>query len=78
MTLPRYAAICEHWGRVPPLSVSAWVIAQWTGAKLDKKAATAKASPEQKSQDRQALMDLMAGAGGIVTGRPEWLRELMK
>lgn len=67
MTLPRYEAICAHWEKVPPLSVSASVIAQSLGATRPKKAA------KEETNDRQALFDMLGGAG-FNTEKPEWLR----
>ena len=70
MTLPRYEAICEHWERIPPLSVSASVIAQSLGASKPKpKAQKAQA---HGTNDRQALFDMLGGAG-FSTEKPEWL-----
>lgn len=73
MTLPRYAAICAHWETTPPLSVTAWVIAQSLGAKPKKPVAAP--GKENSAGDRQALLDLFGAAGsGLTQGKPEWLK----
>jgi len=69
MTLPRYQAICEHWERVPPLSVSASVIAQSLGATRPKKKAEA-----EQANNRQSLLDMLGGAG-FSREKPEWQRQ---
>lgn len=76
MTLPRYEAICDHWERIPPLSVSASVIAQSLGASKPKaKAQKGGQKPQAQGNsvnDRQALFDMLGGAG-FSTEKPEWL-----
>jgi len=73
MTLPRYEAICEHWQRVPPLAVSTWAIAQSLGASKPTAAKKKAGNEEQKSNDRQAFLDMLGGAGFKQVGKPEWL-----
>ena len=76
MTLPRYEAICDHWERIPPLSVSASVIAQSLGASKPKPKARGgkkgRAPEAHGVNDRQALFDMLGGAG-FSTEKPEWL-----
>lgn len=72
MTLPRYEAICAHWEKTPPLSVSAWVIAQSLGAKKDGNKRVAADSRGQEN-DRQALFDML-GASGFSTKKPDWAK----
>lgn len=73
MTLPRYAAICEHWDRVPPLAISAAAIAASMGVKREK--AKAAADEQEQANNRQGLFDMLGGAAGFKTETPEWLRQ---
>jgi hypothetical protein len=79
MTLPRFEAICKHWERVPPLAVSAAAIASRMGV-VRQQAAAAKAErqdDQDRAASRQALVDMVGGAGGINREVPEWLRAAM-
>ena len=75
--MPRYRAICDHWERTPPLSVSAWVIAQSLGAKpAAKRARKPDVVPDaERAGNRQALIDMFGGTPGmgLAKGKPEWL-----
>lgn len=74
MTLPRYGAICDHWAKIPPLAVSASVIAQILGAEKPKPRLKGEAEEMEQASNRQALMDLLGGAG-FNQRAPEWLTE---
>ncbi len=63
MTLPRYQAICDHWARVPPLAVSAAGIAQYLGAIKSQQPAAKQ--PEERADNRQALLDMFGGTPGL-------------
>lgn len=72
MTLPRYEAVCAHWERVPPISVSAAAIAASMGVKRQK---VGKGAGEQeRTANRQGLFDMLGGAG-FKSETPEWLRQ---
>lgn len=76
MTLPRYEAICAHWERVPPVSVSAAALARRYEAigAAPKKKAVAEAD---RTNQRQALLDMLGGVG-FASEKPEWLRATTK
>ena len=76
MTLPRYEAICAHWERVPPVSVSAAALARRYEAiaAAPKKKVAAEAD---RTSQRQALFDMLGGAG-FSAEKPEWLRATTK
>lgn len=78
MTLPRLEAVVARWQQTPPLSVSVAAIAEAVGVEFKKGPA-----PQQqqrsvrpaKKQSPQALFDLLGGAAGIGSEKPEWLRK---
>jgi hypothetical protein len=70
MTLPRYAAICDHWRHTPPLATTAAIIARRMGAM---KAAEAKPTVENQADKRQQLLDLLGGSAGFSKEKPAWL-----
>ena len=75
--MPRYAAICARWERVPPLSVTASIIAQSLGAMKAPAPKKAGGGGVKEAADavsnRQSLIDLLGGVG-FATEKPEWLR----
>lgn len=72
--MPRYGAICDHWAKIPPLAVSASVIAQMLGAEKPKPRPKGKEEELANASNRQALLDLLGGAG-FNQKAPEWLTE---
>lgn len=72
MTIPRYQAICEHWERIPPVAVSASLIAQSLGAMKLRKSTT-KAKEDDRASTRQSLMDMLGGVG-FSKQKPDWLK----
>lgn len=71
--MPRWEAICKHWERIPPLSVSAAAIAVQAGVKRPKPRAEA---DQERQSSRQSLFDMLGGAG-FNTETPAWLRQAM-
>lgn len=70
MTLPRFAAVVEHWKRVPPLASSVACIARALGAVP----ASQDASDGDKERQGSELAALL-GSNGFNQGVPEWLKE---
>lgn len=76
--MPRLDAICKHWEKVPPLAVSAAAIASRMGVVRQQAAAKSEQQDDQeRATNRQALVDMVGGAGGVNREVPEWLRAAM-
>ena len=64
MTLPRMAAILNHWELTPPVAVSLAGIAASLGVKME---------PKKSAAENASELQELLGVPGIVAGRPEWL-----
>lgn len=72
MTLPRYAAICDHWRHTPPVAVTAAILARYYGAMKPAEKKRVAAS-ENTDARRAELIEMLGGAQGFSKEKPAWL-----